>query len=175
MKVVYALEDVSLITQPTIFLAGPTYREPGRRSWRADALELLKKHEFKGQVLVPEPRNVMEIGGEWGPDQYEDQINWEHACLLSVSQVVMFWIPRDLQTLPGFTTNIEFGILWGRIDDNKANHVEMVVGFPPDAPATKYIDNLCRRRCITLNYSLEATVQAAVRVYAPVSTVAFNS
>ena len=54
----------------------------------------------------------------------------EERCL-HLSDVILFWIPRDLDTLPGFTTNIEWGV-WhasGRC----------VLGAPPNAPKLRYL------------------------------------
>jgi hypothetical protein len=39
---------------------------------------------------------------------YLDQVEWEYAGLESCTAVA-FWVPRQLPTLPGFTTNVEFG------------------------------------------------------------------
>ena len=44
----------------------------------------------------------------------------------------MFWVPRDPTTLPGFTTNVEFGRYVGS--------GRCVYGRPDRAPHTRYLD-----------------------------------
>ena len=57
---------------------------------------------FPGVVLIPERR-------DWVSSfDYIDQVEWEFTCL-EAATVIAFWIPRDLISLPGFTTNVEFG------------------------------------------------------------------
>jgi Nucleoside 2-deoxyribosyltransferase like len=113
------------VCPPSIFLAGPTPRAPEVRSWRPEALDLLRGLGFAGTVLVPERR-------DWSARfSYFDQVEWEYAGLETCS-VVAFWVPRDLNTLAGFTTNVEFG-----------RHVgsgRCVYGRPEGAPHTRYLD-----------------------------------
>ncbi len=101
MNVLHAGEVLSL-DHPSIFLAGPTPRRPDVSSWRPAVLDLLRMLGFAGRVLVPERR-------DWSARfSYLDQVEWEHAGLEGCT-VVAFWVPRDLERLPGFTTNVEFG------------------------------------------------------------------
>jgi hypothetical protein len=124
MKVVYAGEAVN-IWHPTIFLAGPAPRRAEVQSWRPEAVEALRGLGFLGTVLVPEPR-------DWSAKfSYLDQVEWEYKGLESCS-VIAFWVPRDVQTLPGFTTNVEFGRYVGS--------GRCVYGRPENAPHTKYLD-----------------------------------
>src|SRR5215470_2244656 len=101
MRLVYAGESVDA-WQPSVFLAGPAPRRSEVKSWRPEALDALRGLGFGGTVLVPEPR-------DWSAKfSYFDQVEWEYAGLESCS-VVAFWVARDLETFPGFTTNVEFG------------------------------------------------------------------
>jgi hypothetical protein len=107
MNVLYAGEVLAL-SQPSIFLAGPTPRQPEVPSWRPLALDLLRGLDFAGTVLVPERR-------DWSVRfSYLDQVEWEHQGLEGCS-VIAFWVPRDLERLPGFTTNVEFGRYTGSV------------------------------------------------------------
>jgi hypothetical protein len=63
-------------------------------------------------------------------------VEWEYAGLEGCS-VVAFWVPRDVQSLPGFTTNVEFGRYVGS--------GRCVYGRPENAPHTKYLDWLYRK------------------------------
>lgn len=131
MKIIYSDEDFTLRKDPrhdpspeqdSIFLAGPTPRRVDVKSWRPEALELLDKLGFRGIVLVPERR-------DWQNWDYLTQVEWEWKGL-NTCDLVVFWIPRELVTMPAFTTNVEFG----RYVDNS------VYGRPDNAPKNDYLD-----------------------------------
>jgi hypothetical protein len=67
---------------------------------------------------------------------YLDQVEWEYECL-ELSDLIVFWVPRDLKKLPGFTTNVEFGryIASGKV----------LYGRPYEAPKTRYLDRLYKK------------------------------
>ena len=84
-----------------LFLADPTPSAAGVRSWRPDALAILERIGFGGTVLVPER-------SDWQAKfDYLDQVEWEFVGLERAT-VIAFWVPRNLDTLPGFTTHVEF-------------------------------------------------------------------
>jgi hypothetical protein len=152
MNVLYA-GDVLDLGQPSIFLAGPTPRRPEDPSWRPAALEVLRGLSFAGTVLVPERP-------DWSVRfSYLDQVEWEYAGLEGCT-VIAFWVPRDLQTLPGFTTNVEFG--------RYAGSGRCVYGRPPDAAHTRYLDWLHGKLTGgrpegTLEDTMRAAVQMAIQ------------
>ena len=120
-----------------LFLAGPTYRGDNTHSWRWHALEILKELGFAGRVYVPEYHPLQRGLADWdNPDFYAKQCKWEHYGIWDCATVV-FWIPRHLQLLPGFTTNIEFGYCVGA---SKA----MVYGRPDGSPKCDYLDWMYR-------------------------------
>ncbi len=127
MKIIYAQENIINTEGKVIFLAGPTPRNKEAQSWRPKAIEIFKELDFCGTLLIPEMRNGFPTEFE-----YAEQINWEHQGL-EISDIIMFWIPRELKHMPAFTTNIEFGY-WLAKDPNK-----IVLGFPSDAPKMDYI------------------------------------
>src|SRR6266540_6622041 len=101
MDVVFADQSLQF-RHPSLFLGGPTPRSAEVSSWRPEALDLLRGLGFAGIVLVPERR-------DWTARfSYLDQVEWEYEGLETCS-VIAFWVPRNPQTLPGFTTNVEFG------------------------------------------------------------------
>jgi hypothetical protein len=58
---------------------------------------------------------------------YDDQVEWEYEALQKSSGII-FWIPRNMKSLPGLTTNVEFGryvgqdsVIYGRPDDSEKN------------------------------------------------------
>ena len=153
MRVLFSPEEISLseLQQsniPTIFLAGPTYRTRNKDSWRADAIRLFEILGFNGVLFVPEPA----AGKDWS-DQ-DTQIVWEHKHLCQ-SSWIMFWIPRDMDLLPGMTTNIEWGMYW---DSGKAN-----LGFPHGAPHMSYMHWCAEEIGVPIRHTLEETVAVAKR------------
>lgn len=147
MNVIFARELVT-VWRPSIFLAGPAPRSAEVQSWRPEALDALRALGFAGTVLVPEPR-------DWSAKlSYLNQVEWEYEGLEDCS-VVAFWVPRDMQTLPGFTTNVEFGRYVGSS--------RCVYGRPDKAPHTKYLDWLYQKLTgqAPLN-TLSAVMAAAV-------------
>lgn len=127
MKVSYSDQEILLDDGPSIFLAGPTPRSQDVPSWRPDALEILRELNFDGTVFVPERGN-----GESKID-YDDQVEWERAGL-SNARAILFWVPRTLDNMPAFTTNVEFGYWLAKSPER------IVYGRPPDAPKNRYLD-----------------------------------
>jgi hypothetical protein len=109
----------------------------------------LSASESQGRlvVFVPEAREGGFDGG------WSEQIAWEDACL-NASDVIAFWIPRDLTTMPGLTTNVE----WGRWESSG----KVVLGAPPDAPRMRYLRHYAARYQVPTAESLEATLDAAL-------------
>tara|TARA_Y100000310_G_scaffold91693_5_gene89179 strand:- start:4195 stop:4701 length:507 start_codon:yes stop_codon:yes gene_type:complete len=145
---------------PTIFLAGPTPRNPDIcPTWRKRALELLAG--FEGNVIIPETK-------DWGwHGDWDFQVEWEEEGL-RVADVIVFWVPRDLTVhtavavdesadaaigFGGFTTNIEFG-RW--MDSGK-----VVFGAPKGAPKTGYMRYYCRKLAIPMSERLDVVLQGA--------------
>lgn len=129
MKLIYAREPMPLVVPRSIFLMGPTPRSEEVPSWRPTALRLFRMLSFDGTIFIPEdrpdPDGVSRYRGS-----YDDQIEWEREALKRAS-VKLVWLPRDLATMPAFTTNIEWGMLW--------DSGQIVFGAPDDAPKTAYL------------------------------------
>lgn len=143
---------------PSVFLAGPTPRRANPvPSWRPDAIDLLTR-SWSGPgtltVFSPESR-----GGVLA-ENYDDQVGWETQARAS-SSVILFWIPRDLTSLPGFTTNVEFGL------DVPSGSV--VLGCPPDCPnpeRNRYLIWVARQYATPVRETLADTVATALRMVA---------
>ena len=114
----------------SIFLAGPTPRSDEVKSWRPKALEILRGKGFTGHVFVPETD-----GWSWLGD-YDRQVKWEWEAL-GKAACALFWVPRNLETMPGFTTNVEFGFMIALAPER------VVLGSPEDAEKTRYLKSLC--------------------------------
>ncbi|MGD9726493.1 MAG: nucleoside 2-deoxyribosyltransferase domain-containing protein [Nitrospira sp.] len=117
----------------SIFLAGPTPRSGAVRSWRPEALQILDGLGHTGYVFVPET-----AGWGWSGD-YDAQVLWEWQALGRAASVV-FWVPRDLETMPAFTTNVEFGMIVSMFPGRA------VLGFPVGCPKMRYLESLARRQ-----------------------------
>jgi 8-oxo-dGTP pyrophosphatase MutT (NUDIX family) len=133
MNVVYAGEIPPETITSSIFLAGPSPRDGKGHDWRKDALDILERLsaeiDIEQTVFVPLSRDGS------SPSDYLSQVEWEKRWLDSCD-VIVFWVPRDLETLPGFTTNVEFGRY---VDYGKA-----LLGYPKDAPKNAYLAWLYR-------------------------------
>jgi Nucleoside 2-deoxyribosyltransferase like len=151
LMLVYARDP--LPTGSSVFLAGPTPRSDDVPPWRPDAVsELAAQWRGPGKlaVFLPEPPS----GQRW--PYYDDQAEWETVAREAAS-AILFWIPRDLRTLPGFTTNVEFGL---DVTTGRA-----VLGCPPDCPdpdKNRYLIWLARRHGVPVAGTLPATVAAAL-------------
>ncbi|GAA2587775.1 nucleoside 2-deoxyribosyltransferase domain-containing protein [Actinomadura fulvescens] len=138
---------------PSVFLAGPTPRHGEVPSWRPAAIEALAA-QWTGPepltVLTPESRDGIRAA------HYDDQVDWETEARGAAS-VILFWIPRDLRTMPGFTTNVEFGL---DVTTGRA-----VLGCPPDCPdpeRNRYLIYVARRHGVPVCDTLPGTVGAAL-------------
>jgi hypothetical protein len=142
---------------PSVFLAGPTPGDgDGVASWRPAALA-----EAAAQWDGPAPLTVLspESRGGARARHYDDQVGWETAARAAAS-VVMFWIPRDVRLLPGFTTNVEFGL------DVGAGR-QVVLGCPQDCPdpeRNRYLEWVAHRHGLPVCQTLTATVAAALAI-----------
>jgi len=133
-----------------IFLAGPCIREKHYglfSNWRDDAIRIFKEHGFEGDIFSPEP---------FCKNGYENQIMWEEFHLTQ-AKVVMFWIPRQLDINPAFTSNVEFGE-WMKSG-------KVVLGYPSRAAKMGYLKFKADRYKIPVTDMLEPTVIEAIHKF----------
>lgn len=133
MEVIYVgrelpnYRDATGVLPGSIFLAGPTPRDREQaESWRPEALTHLRAQKHEGVVFVPETED-----GLWLRN-YEDQVLWEWDAL-GAAACVLFWVPRELQHMPGFTTNVEFGVMAALRPERT------VLGAPLNTPKIRYL------------------------------------
>ena len=125
MHVVYARDPAPETFSKSIFLVGPTPRDKETDSWRPAALEILRDLGYDGVVFIPEP------GSGKPKATYIHQVGWERDAL-NMSDVIVAWVPRELDSMPGFTTNVEFG--------RYVTSGKLVYGRPKNAPRVRYLD-----------------------------------
>ena len=111
----------------SIFLAGPTPRSIDVETWRNEAIKILHELGFRGIVYVPEK----ELDDR--TFDYTNQVWWEREALHNATTIV-FWIPRNVELMPGFTTNVEFGYWLAKNSD------KVIYGRPNNCPKNKYLD-----------------------------------
>jgi hypothetical protein len=155
LRLLYAGEPLTGKDVTSIFLAGPTPRRPSVPSWRPAAIA-----ELAGQWPGPEPLAVLIPESPDGPGtvDYDDQVEWETSARAGAT-AILFWIPRDLKRLPGFTTNVEFGL--------DATTGRAVLGCPPDCPnpeRNRYLIWLARQHGVPVCETLAETVTAALDI-----------
>ncbi|WP_440072291.1 HIT domain-containing protein [Streptosporangium sp. OZ121] len=141
---------------PSVFLAGPT---PDKAtpvpSWRPDAITELAAQWDGDQpltVLCPESR------GRRRAERYEHQVDWESAAR-GAADAILFWVPRDMKTLPGMTTNVEWGL--------DAPTGRAVLGAPSQCPSperNRYLIYVAYRYGAPVETTLAATVTAALAI-----------
>ncbi len=147
MEIIYAIEQLPNTVNKSIFLAGPTPRSSDVNTWRDKAISYLKEKGFDGTIFIPEPRDQ-----NWNHD-YDRQVNWEEDGL-NMADCIVFWVPRELETMPAFTTNVEFGA-W-------CESGKIVFGAPPDAPKNSYLKHYAAKYKVPAADTLEETLDAAL-------------
>lgn len=124
MEINYS-DELVVKGKKSIFLAGTTPRGENVTSWREEAVKILENLSFDGLVYVPEYST-------WKPkEDYVDQAMWERNALLE-STIIVFWVPREVPNMSGFTTNVEFGY-W-------LHSGKVLYGRPDAAQKIKYLD-----------------------------------
>ena len=163
IQLVFTGETLPKEVTRSIYLAGPTARfDPdnppdnaanGQKDalWRYEAIRLFESFGYEGVLFIP----------EYNPDNpeahkidYQDQFGWELEAM-NMADVIVFFVPRNLKTLPAFTTNVEFGY-WVRSG-------KVVFGDTPDAEKNSYLMNLLvHEKAGQTHNSLHSTIHKAV-------------
>lgn len=149
MAVIYAGEAFPSDQTQAIFLAGPTPRDKNVLSWRPDAVRILQAQGYKGHVFVPERRDSKVM------PNYNDQMQWEEDAL-NRADCILFWVPRDLVTMPALTTNVEFG-WWFQTG-------KTVFGAPITAPQNRYLIHKAHEASVPVAETLAATIALAMQM-----------
>lgn len=150
VQVVYSQQDWLPATLPSLFLAGPTPRKSYVKSWRPTALRLIRKCRQDLVLYYPEPQG----GGQWDPEDVR-YTRWERAALAR-SRVILFWMDRKLETMPGFRANTEWGY-WLAQDPTR-----LVLAHPPRATGTRGMDDDAAYHGVPVVHTLNAGIELAL-------------
>jgi hypothetical protein len=71
--------------------------------------------------------------------------------------VVAFWVPRNLKDMPGFTTNVEFGLF---VD---SSFQVVFLGYPKNAEKMRYLQWHADRCHVPVVHTLEDLAQAILK------------
>lgn len=152
MHVVYTGQEAPKVVTKSIFLAGPSPRKDTDPNWRPEAFDILKRLGYDGVVYAPiwpdgpQPKERFD---------YEGQVDWE-TRYLNQADVVLFWVPRDIDgEVYALTTNVEFG-LW-------ATSGKVVFGAPPTADKNEYLKHHAGQEGVPVFDTLEDTLAEAVK------------
>lgn len=148
MILIYNNEPLPTKMDRSIFLAGPTPRDKSVESWRPHAIQILDAMGYDGHVFIPEPSD-----GVWKKD-YNNNIDWEDAAL-NQADCILFWVPREMATMPALTTNDEWGF-WK--DTGK-----VVFGAPDNAVHVNYQRYYADKYQVPGGDTLISTVKAAIQ------------
>lgn len=155
MRVIHSIDYRTPMTHdtlwPSVFLAGPTPRDPSVASWRPEAIKLFESMGHRGWIFVPEPAAGLDAWNWSG----KEQMDWERHYLTQAS-AVLFWIPRSEDKLPGLTTNLEFG-MWICRDPHK-----VVFGAPEGAWKMESLEYYGKVNGIVRHATLRDTVAATI-------------
>ena len=146
MKLIYACQPFPKKLHKSLYLAGPTPRDPKILSWRPQALEILTSLGYDGVVFIPEAEDGQRSSN------YDQQINWELDAM-RYSDVILFWIPAEKDTMPANTTRVELGL---QIHSGK-----VILGIPKGAYKTSYMETVAGQYNVVSHRTLEETLEAA--------------
>lgn len=149
MQVVYVPHTPPETFSKSIFLAGPSPRDSSHHDWRPDALKCLEELGYDGVVFVPLPSDR----SDWRHG-YDAQIDWEKKYLDMCDEIV-FWVPRDMTSLPALTTNIEYGMY---LESGK-----VILGYPESASNMRYMAAHADKQFIPRFHDLRETLACAVK------------
>ncbi|WP_338483847.1 nucleoside 2-deoxyribosyltransferase domain-containing protein [Streptomyces sp. SCSIO 75703] len=151
VEVVHVSQEPPGSWDAAVYLCGPTPTDPEEPSWRSSAVAALRA-AWAGPgrlaVFLPEP----EGSGSYPP--YAEQIAWEETAMRRCD-VVLFWIPRSMDRLPGLVSNIKWGA-WH--DSGRA-----VLGAPPEAERMAYLLHFAETFAVPVARTLPEAVGAALR------------
>lgn len=127
-----------------------------RVSWRKKAIEIFDTLGFAGDIYVPEMEGWGDFKADGDPSTFWDrQYEWEVEGF-ERADVILFWVPRNMEVLPGLTTNVEFGKYATK------SPARVVLGRPEHAVKTNYLVKYAKEQGIPVCSTLEDTIEASL-------------
>ncbi|NEQ52184.1 MAG: hypothetical protein F6K11_18930 [Leptolyngbya sp. SIO3F4] len=152
MKPIYACQPFPREIHKSLYLAGPSPRDASVSSWRPQALAVLKSLEYDGVVFIPEAQD-----GE-PRNNYDQQMSWELDAM-RYSDIILFWIPAEQDTMPANTTRVELGL--------QVHSGKVILGIPEGAYKTRYMEALAQQYNVVSHRTLQETLKTACKRLEP--------
>jgi len=150
------------VTRPLIFLAGPIQGAP---DWQERAIAFISSNAPDLDVASPRRRDTKE--GEFGENDYNIQVDWEHEQLIIAAETgtTLFWLANEAEQVPGRayaqTTRFELG---EAVTLHRLTGINVVVGIDNAFTNARYLRRTISKKAphIPLCTSLEDTCRAAI-------------
>lgn len=154
--------ELTPITQPLIFLAGPIQGAP---DWQARAAALIAAEA--PDCDIASPRRQIEKFAKLNEAEYLEQVQWEHRHLAAAAKsgVILFWLAAEDHIIEGRsyaqTTRFELG---EAVTEHRLAGTKVVVGFEQGFSNAKYLRYTLAKKApgIMLCDTLEDTCRQAV-------------
>lgn len=158
----HPLDELKGSSTFSLFLAGPCPRgsredSAWEKQWHGEAVQMIK--DICMELEIPSNITVC-IPLPYASDDFQEGVDWEENYLEDAEHI-LFWIPRDLEKLPGFTTNVEFGE-WMKSG-------KCTLAYPEGAPKMRYLQAKAEKYSIPVYHDLrEALKRIIVKYVQPV-------
>ncbi len=108
MQLVFMGEPYPQNVEKMLFLADSAlHGDKLSSSWRIAAIQLLEQIGYDGIVYIPEEREGCPTIAAL---EYEARVKWTRRALMQ-SDVIVFWLPEDLKSMPNIVMSVELGWL----------------------------------------------------------------
>lgn len=154
----HPLDELKNSSTFSLFLAGPCPRgsredSAWEKQWHGDAVQMVK--DICMELDIP-PNITVCIPLPYASDDFLEGVRWEENYLED-SKHILFWIPRDLDKLPGFTTNVEFGE-WMKSG-------KCTLAYPEGAPKMRYLQAKAENYNIPVYHDLREALKSIITRY----------
>jgi hypothetical protein len=151
------------IKGPLIFLAGPIQGAP---DWQSEAIGILGINPY---VNLASPRRATEKKGDFSPEDYSIQVEWEHFYLNQAAKngVTLFWLPKPIEEIVGRayaqTSRLELGEALAR---HYIQGIQVVLGIEKGFSNEKYIRKTFADKApkVHIHSTLEETCEDALHL-----------
>jgi len=151
IKTIYYNDGIKKVDGLSIFLAGPTPRTRAVKSWRPDFIHQLESKDINKDLTIIIPEFKVYDPNNFKNRSYETNVEWEEYYLFA-STFIIFWIPRNMITMPALTTNVEFG-MWICKQPGK-----LILGSPEDAVKNRYLEYYARKNAVPVYKTMDELI-----------------